>query len=404
MLFTNAYSAAPNCAPTRAALMSGQYSPRTGVYTVSPSARGKVENRKLVPVTNQPILDADIVTIAETLRDAGYKTGHFGKWHLGEDSEGTGPVDQGFDINIGGTKAGSPRSYFSPYRNAKITDGEPGENLTDRLTNEAIKFMHESGDQQFFVYLSFYAVHTPLQPKADLLEKYNTKPKSKHHKNAKYAAMVETLDTNVGRLLSALTKMEKADDTIVIFTSDNGGHGGVTSQTPLRGSKGMLYEGGIRVPLIVRWPGVVETESTCDQPVITVDFYPTLMSIAECELPNQVLDGKNLLPLLQGEPSLNRDALFWHFPVYLQSYKGLNIGLWRATPCSVIRAGDFKLIEYFEDGKLQLFNLRDDPSERNDISSELPEKTSELHQMLIDWRQSIAAPVPTQLNPKYNGN
>ncbi|MFQ5735023.1 MAG: sulfatase, partial [Planctomycetaceae bacterium] len=241
MVFTDAYSNGPNCAPTRACLMSGQYSPRHGIYTVGRSARGSAPFRKLIPTPNRTVLADKVVTLAESLKGAGYVTAHMGKWHLGADAK-----TQGFDVNIGGNRSGSPRGgYFSPYRNPQLPDGPKGEYLTDRLTDEALKFLDANREKPFFLYLAHYAVHTPIQAKPDLTAKYRKRKADKYHNNAKYAAMIDSVDQSVGRVLKKLDDLKLADDTIVIYTSDNGGHGPVTSMHPLRGSKGMLYEGGV---------------------------------------------------------------------------------------------------------------------------------------------------------------
>jgi len=408
MVFTSAYSGAPNCAPTRACLMSGQYTPRHGVYTVGSSARGNPKGRRLVPIPNNPTLPSSVVTLAECLRRAGYATGHFGKWHLGGDPD-TRPEGQGFDVNVGGNHAGHPRSYFSPYKNPDIPDGPKGEYLTDRLTEEAVRFMRANRERPFFCYLPHYAVHTPLQAKRSLIEKYKKKPPSGGQGNPTYAAMIESLDQGVGRLLAALDELGLAERTIVVFYSDNGGVGGyrelgirgaeITSNRPLRGGKGMLYEGGIRVPLAVRWPGRVPAGSRCDVPVTAVDFYPTLIEAAGAEPPaGQPLDGESLLPLLTRTGRLRRDAIFWHFPCYLQG--GGNT--WRTTPGGVVRAGDWKLIEWFEDGRLELYNLKDDIGESRDLAPTMPAKADELHRRLVAWRREVGAPVPTEKNPQFD--
>ncbi|RLD81810.1 MAG: aryl-sulfate sulfohydrolase, partial [Bacteroidetes bacterium] len=243
--FTDAYASAANCAPSRAGLMSGQYSPRHGIYTVGTSERGKSKDRKLIPVKNKTILPDSVVTIAETLKKVGYITASMGKWHLGED-----PRTQGFDINIGGNHAGHPKTYFSPYRNKNLEDGPIGEYLTDRLTNEGISFIESNKDNPFFLYMTYYTVHTPIQGKQDLIEKYRNKPTSKYHKNATYAAMVEAMDSNVGRLINTLEELNLTKNTMIIFTSDNGGLFTVSEQFPLKYGKGSYYEGGVRIPLI----------------------------------------------------------------------------------------------------------------------------------------------------------
>ncbi len=403
MIFTNAYANAPNCAPTRACLMSGQYSPRHGVYTVNNPDRGKSINRKLIPIPNKTILDSGFVTLAETIRFAGYRTGMMGKWHLGEEN-GTSPEEQGFDVNIGGCHQGHPVTYFSPYKNKFFEDGPEGEYLTDRITDEAIKFIEESKNDPFFLYLPYHAVHTPIQPKPEVKKKYDGKPADGKQNNPAYAAMVETVDAGVGKIMNKLDELKLTGNTIVIFFSDNGGVGGITDMSPLRGSKGMLYEGGIREPMIVRWPGKVSPGIHCDIPVIGVDFYPTFIKIAGIRKPSGlILDGKNIVPLFTGKNKFKKREIFWHFPAYLQATKRYLPGLiWRTTPVSVIRKGDWKLLEFFEDGHLELYNLEEDIGETNNLAAQMPGKAKNLHKKLLKWREKVNAPVPNELNPEYD--
>ncbi len=400
--FTNAYTNAPNCAPTRASIMTGQYTPRHGIFTVNNSDRGQAALRKLVPIKNKTILDKEKITIAEALKQAGYVSASIGKWHLGDDPE-FGPEDQGFDVNVGGNRAGKPESYFSPYDNDNLTDGPPGEHLTERLTSEALSFIENNKNQPFFLYLPYFAVHTPLQAKKDIIEKYKQKPGTKAHNNPTFAAMLESVDQGVGKILDKLEALNLSENTMVIFFSDNGGVRKINSMEPLRGGKGMLYEGGIRVPLTIRWPNHIVPGSTCDVPVIGIDFFPTLMEIAGVMPPEgQVIDGLSLTPLFSGEKRLQRQAIFWHFPAYLQGKaEGARDPFFRTRPGGAVRAGDWKLIEYFEDSMLELYNLENDPGETDNLSKKMPEKTKELHDILIQWRLSIKAPVPTQLNPNY---
>jgi len=396
MVFTSAYSNGPNCAPTRACLMSGWYAPRHGIYTVGTSERGRARLRKLIPVKNRTTLPDGVVTLAESLKSAGYVTAHMGKLHLGPD-----PKSQGFDVNIGGNRTGSPRGgYFSPYRNPQLPNGPKGEYLTDRLTDEALKFLDANRKKPFFLYLAHYAVHTPIQAKADLVRKYQMRLTTKYHNNSKYAAMIDSVDQSVGLVLKKLDDLKLAGNTIVVYTSDNGGYGPVTSQHPLRGSKGMLYEGGIRVPLIVRWPGHTKPGSRSDVPVASIDFYPTLLEAAGVKRGSRLLDGESLVPLLEQKGGLKRKALFWHFPAYLQAYRGMP-SPWRTTPAGTVRAGDWKLLEFFEDGRLELYNLKDDIGESKDLAKQRPEKTRELHGLLKAWRKAVSAPVPTEKNPVH---
>jgi arylsulfatase A-like enzyme len=404
MVFTNAYSNAPNCAPARACLLSGQYGSRHGVYTVGSSSRGKSKLRKLIPIENTTDLDSNIVTIAEAIKPAGYVSASIGKWHLGDDPQ-FGPVAQGFDVNVGGYSAGNPQNgYFVPYKNPELPDGPEGEYLTDRLTDEALNFIETNKDRQFFLYLPHYAVHTPLQAKEELIEKYKNKPGSNGQNNPKYAAMIDSTDQGVGRIMDKLDELGLIEDTIVFFFSDNGGVKGITSNQPLRGGKGMLYEGGIREPMIVCWPDVVKPGTTCGTPVIGVDLYPTILEMAGVPKPeDKLLDGESIVPLLKMQGDLDRQAIFWHFPAYLQGKaEGARDPNFRTRPAGAVRAGDFKLIEYFEDGVLELYNLADDIAEQNNLVDAMPDKAAELHQLMLSWRKKVNAPVPTELNPEYN--
>ncbi len=400
MVFTNAYVNAPNCAPTRASLMSGWYTPGHGIYTVGNSDRGRSQDRKLIPVKNIEVLDSSVVTLAEVLKSAGYTTGMFGKWHLGA-GPGTSPQGQGFDINVGGNEQGHPHSYFSPYDNPDIKDGAAGEYLTDRLTTEAITFLKDHTTNPFFLYLPYYAVHTPLQAKQDKVERYKKKTSPYKRSSPVYAAMLDNVDENIGRLLNTLSDLNLDKNTLIVFTSDNGGFYPVSSAGPLRGNKGMLYEGGIRVPLIVKWPGKIKPGSVNNEPVISMDFFPTFLQVCSLQKPAaKKLDGEDISPLLYGSGSLKRKALYWHFPAYLEKAPGMK-ETWRQTPGSAMRQGDWKLIEYFEDGKLELFNLKNDIGEQNELSKKYPDKLKELKNDLIQWRKDFHAPVPTQLNPQY---
>jgi arylsulfatase A-like enzyme len=387
VVFTNAYSNAPNCAPTRACLMSGQYTPRHGIYTVGTSERGQSKLRMLIPTPNKTDLDSGIVTIPEALKQAGYTSACIGKWHLGTKAPYR-PIDRGFDVMYERDHSG----HFSKER----------EYLTDRLTDESIKFIEANRNKNFFLYLSHHAVHTPIQAKKQLIEKYKKKKSVDAQNNPIYAAMIESVDQNISRLMAKLNELGLRDNTVIFFFSDNGGYANATSMEPLRGSKGMLYEGGIRVPMIVRWPGVTRPGSVCDVSVIGIDFYPTMLEMAGTPRPpGQVLDGLSIVPLLRGEKTLNRKAIFWHFPAYLEPYNDKQWP-WRATPAGAIRQGDFKLIEFFEDGKIELYNLKSDLGEKNNLAETMPEKAEELHQTLIEWRKIVDAPVPTEKNPDYD--
>ena len=402
MVFTNSYAGAANCAPSRACLMTGQNTPRHGVYTVGSSARGESKDRKLIPTPNTVSLQLEVVTMANMFKQAGYVTGTFGKWHLGQD-----PTMQGFDVNVGGDLSGNPGrdGYFSPYNVAHLEDGPEGEHLTDRLTAEAITFMNANRDKPFFLYLPYYAVHTPLLAKKELTEKYRARQNSNIKGiNPVYAAMVETMDNNVGRLINELKKLNLEKNTIVVFTSDNGGAVRIATQLALRAGKGSYYEGGIRVPTIIQWPGKVKAGTVTDKPIVNLDFYPTFKEILGISLPNKVLDGQSLLPVLKGG-TLRKRPLFWHFPIYLQSSPAANNDArdpqFRTRPGSVIRYGDWKLHQYFEDDGIELYNLKADLGERNNLHHSHPDKVKELLAMLEEWRKRTNAPVPMEPNPDY---
>jgi len=398
MVFTDGYAPAANCAPSRAACFSGQWAVRTGVYTVGTSERGDAKDRMLIPTPNRMHLKDEVITIAEEFKKAGYRTAQLGKWHLGED-----PTTQGIDINVGGNTRGAPPSYFSPYKNPNLKDGPKGEYLTDRLTDEAITILEKFKDDPFFIYFPFYSIHTPLQGRPDLKKKY----KNNKQVHADYAAMIECLDENVGRLMSALDELGLRDNTIVLFSSDNGGIRKLSKQDPWRAGKGSYYEGGIRVPITVRWPGVVEAGSTCSVPVTGLDFYPTFLdAIGASPSPGKVLDGRSILPLLTGKSLFPKGrTLYWHFPIYLQNYAGeedqSRDAKFRTRPGTVLRKGKWKLHEYFEDGTLLLFDLENDPGETKNLAQEKPKKLKVLKNDMYAWREQTQSPVPTRRNPKY---
>lgn len=402
MRFTSAYSNAPNCAPTRACLMTGLYGPRHGIFTVGTSHRGDPKKRKLNPVVNTTNLDTGFFTLAKAMKQAGYKTAAIGKWHLGSGDE-FGPVAHGFDVSIGGDHTGRTRSHFSPFDNPTLPEGPEGEYLTDRLTDEAVRYIEENQESPFFLYLAHYAVHTPIEAKEETIAKYRDRPPHGGQDDPVYAAMVESLDEGVGRVLDALDRLDLRRKTLVVFFSDNGGHGDFTSNAPLRGSKGMLYEGGIRVPMIVSLPGVIAEGSTSDLPVQGTDFFPTLLEVVGSKAPEEVrLDGRSYAPTLLGEEQDRNRSLYWHFPVYLEPYNRTP-GPWRTTPCSIIRKGDWKLHEYFEDGRLELYNLAEDIGETSNLAEQEPDRVKELHEDLSAWRDRVNAPIPTELNPDFEG-
>lgn len=398
-IFTNAYSNAPNCAPTRACLLSGQYAPRHGVYTVGSPERGKSIYRKIIPSSNKTKLSENNLTFAEVLQANDYVTAHLGKWHLGDGP--TGPLERGFDYNFGGNQAGNPKTYFSPYKNKNLSDGPKGEYLTDRLAAEAIKFIDQYQDSTFFIYFPFYNVHTPLQGKDALISKYEHKDCARTKCNPTYAAMLESVDDAIGAIYNKLIETGKAKNTVIIFTSDNGPYLPASTAEPLRGSKGMLYEGGIRVPMFIWEPDYNGTILKSEEPIISIDIFPTLLDIANIPVPeDKLLDGLSIVPILKNE-SFERDILYWHFPAYLQRYAGVN-HIWRTAPAAAMRKGPWKIIEFFEDGKLELYNLEEDISESLDLSSTYPELTDELASEMNSWRKLTNAPVPTTLNPEFD--
>jgi arylsulfatase A len=405
MKFTDAYAACPVCSPTRASIMTGKYPARLHLTDWSPGYHYP-ETKLHRPEFHQH-LPLGEVTIAEMFKTAGYATASIGKWHLG--AEDHYPTDQGFDINVAGYETGGPPSYFYPYERPKsktnpriptMTGGFEGEYLTDRLTDEAETFIETNKDAPFFLYLSHFSVHVPLQAKEEYIKKYEASIKpGAHQDNPVYAAMVQSTDESVGRVMDKLDDLELTDKTVVIFMSDNGGLVGTTgkwqyatSNLPLRNGKGTAYEGGIREPMIVRWPGTVEPGSVCDVPVTSVDFYPTMLEIAGIPMPPEpAIDGTSITPLLKDEGTVDRDALYWHYPHYHR------LG---AKPFGAVRFKDHKLIEYYEDSALELYNLAEDIGEQHDLSGEMPEKTAQLRDMLHNWLKSVDAQMPT-VNPEY---
>ncbi|MBG7630041.1 MAG: sulfatase [Bacteroidetes bacterium] len=405
MVFTQGYAGAANCAPSRACLMSGQNTPRHGVYTVAPSTRGNTKTRKIIPTKNTNHLTDEMVTLGELFKMADYTTGTFGKWHVTND-----PLKDGFDVNVGGNHKGNPgkQGYTAPYNNLPNLEIAPeGENLTDRLTEEAISFIKTNKEKPFFLYVPFYAVHTPLMGKPALIEKYKAKGGSGGQENPVFAAMVENVDTNIGRLLKTLDELNLTNNTLIIFTSDNGGIRAISSQAPLRAGKGSYYEGGTRVPYIIRWPEIIKAGTTNNTPIVNMDFFPTFMKILNIELPNKVLDGQDIMPLLKGK-TIEERPLFWHFPIYLQAYSMTKDDgrdpLFRTRPGSTVLYKNWKLHHYFEDNAMELYNLENDLGERDNLAASNPVKAQELYKLLNDWRLKLKAPVPTALNPEYDPN
>jgi len=398
IIFSQAYAAAANCAPSRGCMMSGENTPRHGVYTVANSDRGKTENRKLVPIVNNATIAAHHLLFSELLQQNGYTTCHAGKWHISQN-----PLTKGFDINIGGSDAGNPGSYYPPYKNVPGLAAGNDAYLTDVVMDKTLDFIAGNHKQPFFLNYSPYAVHTPIQPIPGLLEKYLGKSPSNGQDNAKYATMVENLDRNIGRLIDLLHEKKLFDNTFIFFITDNGGLFKVTKQRPLRAGKGSYYEGGIRVPAFAVWSGKITPGKISAVPITNLDIFPTLLELTGISKPeNKILDGLSLLPLLTQNQDLSKRPLFWHFPIYLEGgNEESQDPVFRTRPGSAIRYGDWKLIHYFEDNTIELYDLKEDISENNNLENENPEKVTELFSMLDNWRKMTNAPIPKTLNPDF---
>ncbi len=417
MRFTQAYASSTLCSPTRASLLTGKNPARLRITHAIPIkgylriANGKGTLLKDADyVMNLPLEE---ITIAEALKAVGYNTASIGKWHVCNDSAYY-PEYQGFDFNVGGDHRGSTGNYFYPYHNRwrmaegypwqewnTLPDGKPGEYITDRLTDEAVRFVRENQDGPFFLYLSHYAIHTPIQAKDSLISKYEKKaPDSvKGHVKPGYAAMIQSVDESLGILMNTLNELGIDDNTIVLFTSDNGGQGNQTSNYPFRGNKGNFYEGGIRVPLIIRWPQVTRGGTVSDFPVITTDFYPTLLEMVGLPLmPRQHIDGVSLVRLLKGKKELERETLFWHFPNYTGTGHPEP-----SKPVSVVRYRDWKLIESLETGAFELYNLKVDLEEKYNVALSEPALVETLMKLLDGWRRQANVQMPLP-NPDYAEN
>lgn len=407
MRFTDGYAACNVCSPSRAAIVSGKNPARLLLTQWLPSGRWNATKNKLREGRYLANLPLEEFTIAESMREAGYQTAFMGKWHLGTETYYF-PEHQGFDLNVAGRDYGAPGSYFFPFEggwNIPTTgkrlfkesplSGKQGDYLPDRLAEEAEKFIRQNAEKPFFLMLSHYAVHTPLQAKKKKVDRYNKVPKKQRQGKPTYAAMVESVDDSVGRVMATLRDVKLDDQTLVVFTSDNGGNGNVTDHAPLRGNKGSNYEGGIRVPFIIKWPGKTSPGSLSNEPVVGMDVYPTMLEATGLNLkPYQHVDGESLVPILTGSGGLKRDAIYWHYPHYNQHPS--------AFPSGVIRAGDWKLIEAFETGKLSLYNLANDIGETKDLSDREPARLAELHGMLKAWRDVVGAD-PMRPNPEFKG-
>jgi len=403
--FTDAYAACAVCSPTRAAILTGKYPARLLLTDWLPSGRWnpKAKLREGRFLRGLPVEE---VTLAEALRESGYRTANIGKWHLGSEPFSL-PEHHGFDVNIAGNAHGAPGSYFFPYpgdwkipatnQRAKwnvLPDGKEGEYLTDRLTDEAVKFIRDSRDAPFFLYFPHYGVHTPIQAKAEVTAKYERIPEAERQGKPEYAAMVESIDDSVGRVMNTLAELKLDQNTVILFTSDNGGFYNATNHAPLRANKGAYYEGGIRVPLIIKWPGVAKAGHVVSTPVTSTDLYPTCLSAAALPpLPNQHVDGLDLTALLKGGENLERKALFWHYPHYNEHPS--------SVPSSVIRKGPWKLIETFDPEGIELYHLDDDLSETKNIAAERTDVVDELRRELAEWRKDVGAEM-MKPNPDYD--
>ena len=411
VVFTNAYTGGPNCAPTRACLMSGTYTPRHSIYQPGGKSKGFVKYMKLlVPargrrdkelaaraakqfrITNS--LDPEFVCIPEVLKGAGYRTARLGKWHLGADT-------QGFDLSSSDGRGGAGGSFYGNI------------DVAERLTDRALEFIEENRDGPFFLYLCHWDVHVPHRAREAVVKRYREKldkiPEGERENfNPVYAGMIEAVDTSVGRVVAKVDELGLGSDTLVVFTSDNGGVASVSQLRPLRGCKGSLFEGGIRVPMTMRWKGTIEPGSTCDTPITSVDFMPTFASLAGSDLPTtQPVDGTDISPLMFGE-RIGERAVFWHYPLYLSGY-GLKMPLpgggeysWRGVPWTAMRRGDHKLIEYHEDDHVELYDIKKDPGETKDLAEGMPELAARLRAELDAWQADTRAPIPSEPNPEYD--
>ena len=402
MTFYNGYASSANCAPSRASMLTGKYHPFHGIYTVKNSDRGNKKTRKIIPIKTKTKLELEYFILPEMLKSKGYSTGHFGKWHMGP--KGYFPKQMGFDINIGGNEHGGPGSYFSPYKYPNMSNGPKDEYLTDRIGDEVVKFIEKNKENNFFAYVPFFSVHTPIQSKSDYEKKYRNKESNEYHNREDYAGMIQSLDENIGKILDKIEKLNLSKNTLIIFTSDNGGIRAISNQYPLRAGKGSYYEGGIKVPMIFSWPEKIKAGSTSNERISNIDFYPTIKSIIGY---NETidLDGENLTPIFNSK-ALKKRELYFHFPIYLEPYNvHLDSGsdpLFRTRPGSVIIKDNWKLHHYYEDNNFELYNLENDISESKNLIDINKEKKAELLNNLDNWLKKNNAPIPNKLNPFYN--
>lgn len=393
--FTHGYSACTVCSPTRAALLTGKYPARLHITDWIPGHERPKAKMKIPEW--QKFLPFEEITLAEQLKSAGYATASIGKWHLTPGlkvgDEAYYPDKHGFDINIGGYHRGQPPSYFSPYKIPTLTDGPVGEYLTDREATEAVKFIEANKDKPFFLYLPHYAVHQPIAGKPEVVAKFKAKDTTDlKQKNATYAALVSSVDDAMGTIRAALKRLKIDEQTIIIFTSDNGGLIGTTDNSPLRAGKGSAYEGGVRVPLIMFWPGVTKAGTLEPTPAISIDIYPTVLEMTGIKPLQSLIDGNSLASLLKSGAKPDRDTIFWHYPHY---HPG------GATPYSAIRSGDYRLVHFYEDGHDEMYNVATDVSETKDLAVTEPDRAKALRTRLDAWLKSVDAQLPTT-NPAYD--
>lgn len=402
MTFYNGYASSANCAPSRASMLTGKYHPFHGIYSVKNSDRGNKKTRKIIPIKTKTKLELEYFILPEMLKSKGYSTGHFGKWHMGP--KGYYPEQMGFDINIGGNEHGGPGSYFSPYKYPNMSNGPKDEYLTDRIGDEVVKFIEKNKENNFFAYVPFFSVHTPIQSKSEYEKKYRNKESNEYHNREDYAGMIQSLDENIGKILEKIDKLNLSKNTLIIFTSDNGGIKAISNQYSLRAGKGSYYEGGIKVPMIFSWPEKIQAGSTSNERVSNIDFYPTIKKIIGYNKTID-LDGEDLTPIFNSK-ALKKRELYFHFPIYLEPYNvHLDSGsdpLFRTRPGSVIIKDNWKLHHYYEDNNFELYNLENDISESKNLININKEKKAELLKDLNNWRSKNNAPIPNKLNPFYD--